>query len=294
MIDFLKDIEKEVAKIDEQVKRIEAQERLDEAMRVYTGEDMLISSLDILERIKTQPEEERFETGISGLDAILKGFRKNQLIVLAAPTKSGKTSFCVELTVRLEHLNPVWVPFEESAEELIRKFHERGEQPPLFYTPQNITGNTTQWIEKRVVEGKVKYGSKLFFIDHLHFIVPFTSDRLDTRIGQAMRELKAIAKNHGVIIVLVAHLKKTNMVVSPTLEDLRDSSFIAQEADTVMMLWRKTRRDEDGDLVIGNETLLSVQANRRTGSTGNVKLVFNNGRFSEQDWKHKETENENW
>ena len=294
MVDFLKGVEKDIAKIDEQVKRMEAQERLEEAMRVYTGDDMLISSLDILKRIQTEPEEERFETGIKGLDTILKGFRKNQLIVLAAPTKSGKTSFCVELTIRLENLNPVWVPFEESAEELVRKFHERNEQPPLFYTPQNITGNTTVWIEKRVIEGKVKYGSKIFFIDHLHFIVPFSSDRLDTRIGQAMRELKAIAKKHEVIIVLVAHLKKTNMTLSPTLEDLRDSSFIAQEADTVMMLWRKTHRDDDGEMVIGNETLLSVQANRRTGSTGNVKLIFDKGRFLEKEWKHKTQENENW
>lgn len=294
MIGFLKEIETEVKKTKDEVERAEKLARLEEAMRVYTGEDMLISSHDILERIKTQPEEERFETGIGGLDTILKGFRKNQLIVLAAPTKSGKTSFCVELTIRLEQLNPVWVPFEESAEELVRKFHERKEVPPLFYTPQNITGNTVPWIEKRVVEGKVKYGSKLFFIDHLHFIVPFTSDRLDTRIGGVMRDLKQIAKKHEVIIVLVAHLKKTNMTISPTLEDLRDSSFIAQEADTVMMLWRKTHRDDDGEMIIGNETLLSVQANRRTGTTGNVKLIFNNGRFTEEDWKHKDTQNENW
>lgn len=294
MIDFLQELADEVRQIDEEHKRLEAAARLEEAMRVYTGEDMLVSSLDILKRLQTEPEEERFESGIEGLDKILRGFRKNQLIVLAAPTKSGKTSFCVELTIRLEHLNPVWVPFEESAEELIRKFQERGEQPPLFYTPQNITGNTTSWIEKRVVEGKVKYGSKIFFIDHLHFIVPFSSDRLDTRIGQAMRELKQLAKKHEVIIVLVAHLKKTNMIVSPTLEDLRDSSFIAQEADTVMMLWRKTYRDDDGEMIISNETLLSVQANRRTGTTGNVKLVFDKGRFVEKDWKHKDIENANW
>lgn len=294
MIDFIHELEGEVSKIEKESERLDALARLEEAMRVYSGEDMLVSSLDILRRIQTEPEEELFETGITGLDEILKGFRKNQLIVLAAPTKSGKTSFCVELTIRLENLNPVWIPFEESAEELVRKFHDRNEQPPLFYTPQNITGNTTGWIEKRVVEGKVKYGAKIFFIDHLHFIVPFSSDRLDTRIGQAMRELKQIAKKHEVMIVLVAHLKKTNMVVSPTLEDLRDSSFIAQEADTVMMLWRKTYRDDDGDMIISNETLLSVQANRRTGNTGNVKLIFKDGRFLEKDWKHKEIENANW
>jgi len=185
-----------------------------------------------------------------------------------------------------ERHNPVWIPFEESAEELIRKFYDRGEMPPLFYTPKVITGNTVDWVEKRVIEGKVKYGSKLFFIDHLHFIVPFTSDRLDTRIGKTMRDLKTIAKKNGVMIVLVAHLKKTNLTVSPTLEDLRDSSFIAQEADTVMMLWRKAKRNDDGDMEITNDTLLSVQANRRTGNTGNVKLTYANGRYLEQDWKH--------
>jgi replicative DNA helicase len=284
---FMADLESEVKGIADKTKQNEAKARLEKAMLVYSGEDELISSLDILERIKTQPEEEKFMTGIEGLDNILKGFRKNQLIVLAAPTKSGKSQMTVELAIRMKETSPVFIPFEESAEELVRKFHDRNETPPLFYTPKNITGNTISWIEKKVVEGIVKFNSKLFFIDHLHFIVPFSSDRLDTRIGQVMRDLKKIAKDHGVMIVIVAHLKKTNMVVSPTLEDLRDSSFIAQEADTVLMMWRAAER-VDGEMHITNKTLLSVQANRRTGNTGTVKLVFVNGRFLEQDWKLEE------
>lgn len=292
MVDFLKELETEIEKVDDDLKKNEAVARLEEAMRVYDGEDKLISSLEILEHIKNAPEEEKIMSGFVGLDNILGGFRRQQLIVLAAPTKNGKTSFCVELTIRMEKENPVWLPFEESAEELVRKFHERGEVPPLFYTPKTITGNTLQWIEKKVVEGKVKYNSRLFFIDHLHFIVPFTSDRLDTRIGMTMRELKTIAKNHNVTIVLVSHLKKTNMSVSPTLEDLRDSSFIAQEADTVMLLWRKAGKGDEGEMTITNKTLLSVQANRRTGRTGNVKFIFENGRFTEEEWKHSDVEQE--
>jgi replicative DNA helicase len=281
---FLNNLDAEVEKITDDKKRLEAKARLEETMRLYRGEDELISSLEILEKIKTEPEEEKFMSGIQGLDDILKGFRRNQLIVLAAPTKSGKTQFTVELASRLKQTNPVMIPFEESADEIVRKFYERKEQPPLFYTPKVITGNTLTWIEKKVVEGKVKFNSSLFFIDHLHFIVPFTSDRLDTRIGQAMRELKTIAKNHNVIILLVAHLKKTNMQVSPTLEDLRDSSFVAQEADTVIMMWRQAMR-ESGKMVITNNTLISVQANRRTGTTGNVKLTFKDGHYVEYDWK---------
>lgn len=285
---FLNSLEEETNKIENEKERLNAKSRLEEAMRVYSGEDELISSLDILERIKTQPEEEKFMTGLAGLDEVLNGFRLNQLIVLAAPTKSGKTQFCVELCSRLQQTHPVFIPFEESAEELVRKFNDRGEEPPLFYSPKTMTGNTVKWIEKKIVEGKVKYNSSLFFIDHLHFIVPFTSDRLDTRIGQTMRELKAIAKGHDVIIVLVAHLKKTNMQVSPTLEDLRDSSFIAQEADTVMMMWRQTVR-ENGHLTITNNTIVSVQANRRTGRTGNIKLTFKDNHYIEYDWQDDDT-----
>lgn len=292
MIDFLNELEKDITSIGNSLEKQEKKARLEEAMRVYSGEDKLISSIEILERIKTEPEEYTIKSGFQGLDSILGGFRRQQLIVLAAPTKSGKTSFCVELTIRMEHTNPVWLPFEESAEELIRKFHERGDTPPLFYTPQSITGNTVEWVEKKIVEGKVKYGSELFFIDHLHFIVPLTSDRLDTRIGQTMRNLKTIAKAHNVTIVLVAHLKKTSMIVSPTLEDLRDSSFIAQEADTVMLLWRKAGKNNDGEMQVTNKTVLSVQANRRTGKTGNVKLVFSEGRFTEEEWKHDDVQTE--
>ena len=284
MIEFLNSLDGEVAKLEEQQKRVEAQARLEEAMAVYKGDDRMISSFEILERIKNSPPEPIYSTGLEGLDGLIGGFRENQLIVLAAPTKSGKTQFCIELTIRMSDTNPAWIPFEESAEELVRKFHDRQQQPPLFYTPNEITGNTLEWIEKRIVEAKVKYNSKLFFIDHLHFIIPFTTDRLDARIGQVMRTLKTIARNHRVIIVLIAHLKKTEVTVSPTLEDLRDSSFIAQEADTVMMLWRETIR-EDNEVKISNNATLSIQANRRTGSTGNVKLTFNNGRYTETDWK---------
>lgn len=284
MREYLAQMEQEIKTIDDSVQKIEAQRRLEDAMRNYTGDDRLISSLDILERIKGSPVETAFMTYIEGLDAILGGFRENQLIVLAAPTKSGKTQFCVELTIRMPDTKPVWIPFEESAEELVRKFHDRNEEPPLFYTPHSIAGDTVTWVEKRIIEGMVKYNSKLFFIDHLHFIVAFSSDRLDTRIGQVMRDLKAIAKRNKVAIVLISHLKKTNVEVSPTLEDLRDSSFIAQEADTVMMLWRESFRKHN-EIVITNNTTLSVQANRRTGKTGNVKMVYDNGRYMEFDWK---------
>ena len=287
----MQDLKAEVNSIKDEDRKNEAKVRLEKAMLTYKGEDELISSMDILEIIKNAPEEKKYMTGIKNLDKLLDGFRENQLVVLAAPTKSGKSQMTVELAIRMPKTNPVFIPFEESAEELVRKFHDVGEKPPMFYTPKQITGNNTTWIEKKVVEGIVKYNSKLFFVDHLHFIVPFSADRLDTRIGQVMRDLKRIAKDHGVIIVIVAHLKKTQMEVAPTLEDLRDSSFIAQEADTVLMMWRESKR-VNGIMETTNNTIISVQANRRKGKTGNVGMKFENGRYLEYEWMMSESEAE--
>lgn len=284
---YLKEIEKDINSTHKELDNSVQLQRLEDVLKIYRGDDKIISSLELAEKIKNAPPERKIMTKIGRFDDILGGFRNKQLVVIAAPTKNGKTSFCIDLTTRLKEYNPMWLPFEEPAEELIQKFMDRGEAPPFFYTPERMTGNTLLWVEKKIIEAKVKFGSEIVFIDHLHFIVPFTGDRPDMVIGQTMRELKKIAKQWNVIIFLIAHLKKTQLIKAPSLEDLRDSSFIAQEADTVIMLWRKTKM-ESGEYIILNETVVSVQANRRTGKTGNITLNFKDGKFTEVDMNHSD------
>lgn len=293
-LDWFGELENETKSVKDEAERKGRADRLKKVMAAYTGEDQVVSSLDIARDMRTRPPVKLISSGLKKLDDILGGFKKTQLITVAAPTKNGKTVFCIELTSRLKDHNPLWIPFEEPAEELIQKFLDRKEEPPLFYTPEKITGSTLAWIEKKIIEAKVKYDSEIVFIDHLHFIVPFTSERQDLMIGQTMRDLKKLAKELDVVIFLIAHLKKTRLDVNPDLEDLRDSSFIAQESDTVIMLWRKTSR-VNGEVVISDETNVSVQANRRTGKTGNVPLKYVNGRFYEID-RDKEADEEltNW
>lgn len=279
--DWLLTMEMELRKMTDEEKKDEQMRRWKIMYGSYTGEDEIVSSLEIAEDLKTRKPIPKMMSGIPNLDAILGGFTSKQLIVIAAPTKNGKTSFCIELTIRMKDQSPLWLPFEEPAEELIQKFLDRNEEPPLFYTPKKIPDSKLKWIENKIIEAKVKFGSNIVFIDHLHFIVPFQTERQDLAIGETMRELKGIAKRTETTIFIISHLKKTKMVNQPDLEDLRDSSFTAQEADTVIMLWRKSTR-ERGELVITNEVNVSVQANRRTGKTGNIKMVYTNGRFLEE------------
>lgn len=279
---FIAELQKEIQKTNVDLEQQKQLQRLQEIAATYEGEDKLISSAEIFERIKTRPVEKKLMSGFQGLDDILGGFRPQQLIVISAATKSGKTSFCVDLTSKLKNENPTWLPFEEGAEELIQKFIDRKEDPPHFYTPASMPGNTLLWVEKKIIEARAKFNSGILFIDHLHFIVPFTAERQDLAIGQAMRELKRMARQWNIVIVLIAHLKKTRMETQPTLEDLRDSSFIAQEADTVIMLYREAKR-EDGKVIITDNVNVSVQANRRTGKTGNLQLIYQNGHFLTAD-----------
>lgn len=278
----LEKLDKELKKIKDEEEREAALGRLKEIAKVYDGEDQVVSWKELAKEIN--PNEFKIMSGWPGLDDLLKGFRLQQLIVVSAATKSGKTSLMVDLTIRLAEFNPMWFPFEESAEELISKFQERGEEPPHAYSPLSMMGGTTKWIEEKIVESIAKYNTKVVIVDHLDFIVPFNADNHSLRMAQAMREMKGLAKKWNVVIFLICHLVKTKMDTQPTLEDLRGSASIAQEADTVILMWRQAQRGERGQMEITNNVNVSVQANRRHGKTGNVKMIFKDGRFLEEEW----------
>lgn len=263
--------------------------RLKEIAKVYRGEDRIIPFSEIADRIRNEKEETRVMSGFKGLDDLLKGFRPQQLIVVSALTKSGKTQFCMDLTCKMREQNPLWFPFEESAEELIRKFLERKEEPPHAFTPENMTGKAIEWLESKIVESIAKYDTKIVFIDQLDFIVSMLGENHALNVGQTMRDLKGLAKKWNVIIFIICHLTKTRMDTQPTLEDLKGSSSIGQEADTVILLWRESKR-HNREMVITDNVNVSVQANRRTGKTGNVKMVYENGKFIEKEWKNYEQE----
>lgn len=89
-----------------------------------------------------------------------------------------------------------------------------------------------------------------------------------------------------VCIFLLGHLTKVSPTQTPDLENIKGSSAMAQEADCTMMVWRRTKR-ENGKIVIGNETNLSIQANRR-GSPGNVEMLYEAGRFTESPFQENE------
>jgi len=278
--------EAEQAKTD--LERSEKKKRAMELYSQYSKADKLISSHDLLKEVQARPEVKKFPTGYKKLDEILDGFREQQLVIISAQRKSGKTSFAMNLSQNMLQFNPVWFPYEQSAEELVTIAHELKRDVPFFYVPaSNETDRTKliKWMECRIVEAIAKYDSKVFFIDHLHYIINPTDNGLTHQIRLATQELKRIAKKWKVVIVLLAHVNKNaKQTDEPTTDDISDSASVAQEADIVIMLWRKSEK-QDNHLVYFNEMTANVQANRRTGKTGVSYFIYDDttGKYNEND-----------
>ncbi len=263
--------------------------RLQETMKAYDGEDKLYSSEDIAEDIKDKPKAEGFKTGVAGLDTLIGGFRQKQIITMFAHSGHGKTEVATWVMSLLSHLEPVLIPLEQNAEELLSQRMERGYKIPHFLAPRHHDAFVhTDWIEERVIEGIAKYNSRMVVIDHLGYIDTngkdgkWKKENLPFRIGQTMKEINHIADKWNVVILLLVHVSNGDEGKPPQLEDIGNSSDIKKESDTVIAIWRKNTQKKK-IRVYENRVMLSVLKNRRFGKNGNVGVTFNSetGNYAE-------------
>ena len=281
MRELFKKISKELSNLEDKKEKLAQQERLKELWEKYDGDDRIISSEELMKELEEERKKERLKiyTGIPTLDRKIEGFREGNLVVISAPTKNGKTSLCQSFTKEFskQATSCLWFSYEVPIIEFLDKF---GEKPPTFYVPRQIKGNTITWLEERIIESIAKNNTKVVFIDHLHYIVDMNAknQNMSLQIGATMRSLKKIALRFNIIIFLIAHMKHVKLFKEPEIEDLRDSSFIGQEADIVLMLWRLKDKQTDEML---NETNLVIRAHRRTGETGKIPLIYENNKFKE-------------
>lgn len=261
----------------------EGTDRLKETMAAYDGEDKLYTSKEIEKDLKEKPRPEGYKTGIESLDTLTGGFRTKQVVSMFAHTKHGKTEVATWLMSLFPDLNPVLIPLEQDAEEIISQRMEKGYTIPHFVAPKyHDTFVSTEWIEHRVVEGIAKYNSKMVVIDHLGYIDnngqagKHKRENLAYRLGQVMKEVKGLAKKWDVLIVLLVHISEGDEGQPPQLKDIGNSSDIKKESDTVIAIWRKNTLSKKMRVYDPeNKTMLSVLANRRFGKNGNIGLLFN-------------------
>ena len=118
-------------------------------------------------------------------------------------------------------------------------------------------------------------------VDYVHFLVDLIKMRQPSlEIGSIVRSLKLLAIEYDVAIFLLAHLMKTKLDCEPDNDSLRDSSFIAQEADIVLMIWRKQNKQTKE---FTNEAIIKITKNRREGLIGKmIPVIYSKGMLIEE------------
>lgn len=258
----------------------------------YAGEDKVISFEDmnkILAENKTPTLVAK--SSFPRLEKLVDGFEGGEVIVISGPTKAGKSLLAQTLTYDFhsQGIPTLWFSYELTPRQFLARFPK--DWMPHAFLPEKMKSNTMDWINDRVLEGKVKYGIKVVMIDHLHFIVDMEKLRNPSlEIGAVMRGLKTMAIGHNIIVFLLCHIGKIEVGKRPTYNDSRDSSFIAQECDTFLMVWRLKDNKSQG---IINQARLSVELCRRTGTLAkSFKIVKSGGLLHELDSQQEDEDDE--
>lgn len=250
---------------------------LEQKLASYVGEDRVESASTVLKLYRQdRPQVEPFNSKLPTFDRITGGFCPGQLIVISGVTGQGKTTLAQSFTFALaEQLAwPLWFSFEVDCEDFLRVFP--GDYPEHIFMPVNLKDNTLAWIEERMIEAKLKHDIKAVFVDHLHYLVSMNpKQNASFMIGETVRGLKRLALKHRVVMFLVAHMQKTKNDEEPGLGHIRDSSFVEQEADTVVYVWRQKETK--------SVTVLKVAKNRKRGIIDDrIALIFRDGRYYEK------------
>ncbi len=108
-------------------------------------------------------------------------------------------------------------------------------------------------------------GVRAVIVDHLDYMVRNSGEREDVEIRNRLHELKTLAIEEQIMMVIVTHPRRTKTAGGasnkPTLEDIRGSSAVAQDSETVIIL----------DKMSDTEIEVDVQKNKGKMS----KKVFN-------------------
>ena len=242
-------------------------------------------------------------TGYIDLDRLLGGFQRTDLIILAARTSVGKTSFALNLAVNAAVKARATVAvfsLEMSAEQLASRMlsMESGIDSPrirsgqvneqenrklshamTFLTEAPIWVDDTPSIPIMELRSKARrlaaeHGLDMIIVDYLQLIVSDTGESRVQEIGNISRALKALARELRVPIIALSQLSRAveqRTPHIPQLSDLRESGSIEQDADVVLFIYRDEKYNPDSEKKGVADIIV---AKHRNGPTGQVQLLF--------------------
>jgi replicative DNA helicase len=260
-----------------------------------------------VEMIEDQGNLSEIDTGFSLLNGMLNGLQNGDLIIIAARPSVGKTALALNLAKNCCKDGGVvdFFSLEMPSKQLMKRMlsdisyvdgtkwkssyryfsgddHERAVHAlgtldqwnfQIHDEPRQTVTDIRAAIQKTKRENP--NASHLVVIDYLQLITQTKRfERQDLAVGHITRELKQIARQYEVPIVLLSQLSRgveQRADKRPVMSDLRDSGSIEQDADVIMLL----SREEIEAVRTDTTELINLNiAKHRNGPVGVIKLAF--------------------
>ena len=267
--------------------------------------DVLTSVYENLQALSTNAESvQTTKTGFSGLDAVLSGMGKSDLVIVGARPGMGKTSFVLNIgtNVAIQTKKKVCIfSLEMSSEQLVSRIlsseamidsyaMRSGNLKPeewdqLAEAAARLAGSDiliddTPGITATDMKAKLRRVDNLglVIIDYLQLMQGESkSDNRAQEMGDISRAMKLMAKELMVPVICCAQLNRSTEQRTgnkrPMPSDLRDSGAIEQDADVILFLYRDEYYKQDSTPVENEGNICEViVAKNRHGSTGTVKM----------------------
>ena len=253
------------------------------------------------------------KSGFNDLDSVVQGFQKSDLIIIAGRPSMGKTALSLNIAINViknSKLPILFFSLEMSKEQIIYRLlametninqirlrnGKLGQNDWIKVNKMiNILSKLPLFIDDtsdlsiQNIRSKIKtliYEQNqigLVIIDYLQ-LMQNSKLKIENRVqelSQITRSLKLIAREFNVPVIALSQLSRNveNRVEKrPMLSDLRESGSIEQDADIVLMLYRKnyyqTNNSEQKNETTNPNNIELIIAKQRNGPTGAIQLKF--------------------
>lgn len=185
----------------------------------------------------------------------------DHLVSMAGSTNAGKTLYALNITKRLveKGIPTLVLPYERGVQTVGARFLqillERTEDEmkhmgsedwhktikKVVDTPVYFSIPKKDELAEVIIKAKRILGVRAVVIDHLDYMIRGGTGTEESAIRATLHELKGLAIEHQIMMFVVTHTRRIHQAGSdgkkkPTLHDIRGSSAIEQDSETVVIL----------------------------------------------------------
>ena len=270
-------------------------------------EQISVTAYRVLEQIEDlaiSGEKKHLPTGIYNLDEMLSGgLYPGNLVILGARPGCGKSMLSGKIAyeiARIQNQPTLILSLEMSKDDVVQRYlsemsgvlltnirqakltdnesqllaraaGEISEIPVLIDDSESVTLSDALSIIRKAV---VQKGVKAVVIDYLQLMQFPGKNVRALEIGEATRELKKLAKQLQIPIILLSQLNRgveSRSDKRPMSSDLKESGDIEQDADIILMLYRDEYYNKESE---ERGIMEIICTKHRNGATGTVKVLF--------------------